>query len=355
MGLYTLLSIILLFCPLSLQAKTTCQTSSCHQDMGKGAFVHGPMKSAKGCTVCHLTDGKVVGGKHPGLLKMGPQEINKTCYLCHEEFKHQFQSSKSVHKVIGEKSCTSCHDPHQSEHKQLLRAAGEMALCLKCHENKADFKMAKHHIIKDMKRGCLSCHDAHSSKYDKLFKKETTTGLCIECHKVDQVSMDQHKILSISDWAQLPTNLLHEPVSKGECQKCHEVHGSTKKSLLAKEYSAAIHPDKGNLSATELCFQCHKPDLVDKRQVLNETKFRNGEMNLHHLHMVGTNIKRNCSACHTPHGSESGSLIRGNFQYLNWQVPLIFKKNANGGSCATACHKKMEYNRDKAVINAKDP
>lgn len=355
MGLHTLFAFVFLIFPFTLQAKMTCQTSACHQDLGKGAFIHGPMKSAKGCTVCHLTDGKSADGKHPGLLKMGPSEINKTCYLCHEEFKHQFQNSKSVHKVIAEKSCTSCHNPHQSEQKKLLVASGEMALCLKCHENKADFKNAKHHVIKDIKKGCLSCHDAHASKHDKLFKKDNTLGLCLECHKTDQISKDQSKILSISDWTQLPPALLHEPVRKGECQKCHEIHGSSKKSLLAKEYSAAIHANNGSLSAAELCFSCHKTDLVDKRQVLNETKFRNGEVNLHYLHMTGTNRKRNCSACHDPHGSETGSLIRGNFQYLNWQVPLIFKKNVGGGSCATACHKKMEYNREKAVINEKDP
>ncbi|WP_415062492.1 cytochrome c3 family protein [Bdellovibrio sp.] len=355
MGLNIQTFLFLLLVPFAAPAKVTCQTSACHQEMGKGPFVHGPMKS-QGCTVCHPTTGQNKGpGQHPGLVKMGGKETNKTCYLCHEEFEHQFRNSKSVHKVIPEKSCTSCHNPHQSQNKFLLSASGDFALCLKCHENKADFKQAKHHMIKDMKRGCLSCHEPHASKNEKLFKKDRIVGLCLDCHDKEVTATDQRKIGSILSWNGLPANLQHEPVAKGECFKCHDIHGSTQTGLLQKKYDLNAHPQKGASSSSELCFQCHKADLQDKPRVLNETQFRNGETNLHHLHLMGTSKNRNCSACHTPHGSEQGALIKGNFQYLGWSIPLIYKKNSQGGSCATACHKKMEYSREKAVINETDP
>ncbi|GIL17406.1 MAG: cytochrome c [Oligoflexia bacterium] len=323
----------------------TCQTSGCHQNLGAGSISHGPIKTAKGCKVCHPVVKTSQNADHPILEKLNPQFVNKTCYLCHEEVEHSFAGAKSVHKVLSERSCVACHEPHRADNQKLLKTANIVNLCLDCHKDFASQKAkGSHHQISKMKNGCLNCHEPHASQAsEKLLKASNNKDLCLKCHEKD-----------ISSWVGLGAQKLHKPVQEGECQKCHDIHGSEAKALLPLPHGRSMY-SASPVEEAKLCWKCHEDKVVNQPKALEETQFRNGSQNLHTLHVLDGKKKRNCSVCHDPHGSSQGSLIRAQFQFLNHQVPLVYQKTKTGGTCATACHKNMTYDREKAVKNVTDP
>jgi len=75
------------------------------------------------CTLCHE---KAKSGKGVG---PAVKPVNKTCYFCHEDVQNIMTSAKFRHATAGE-SCTSCHNPHNSEYKSLL-VAPMPGLCTK--------------------------------------------------------------------------------------------------------------------------------------------------------------------------------------------------------------------------------
>jgi predicted CXXCH cytochrome family protein len=95
--------------------------------------------------------------------------------------------------------CTSCHNPHASEHKRMLLDETN-TLCMTCHTDSA-FKNRRHAVIghplqaKDITRGgakekykdfsCVSCHNPHSSDSMKLWRFGATVAfdLCEHCHE----------------------------------------------------------------------------------------------------------------------------------------------------------------------------
>lgn len=343
---------LLILCILILtrfSGASSCQNSSCHQDLKGKKYLHGPMKS-NGCVICHPKDKsetqELVGNnkvKHPLLLKSQEnnqiKEINNTCFLCHEEFKLQIKHNKTVHKPINEKSCISCHDPHQSDHKNLVKNEGNPQLCLKCHESKSEKNNFMFHRLNEMKNACLSCHSSHFSQNKNLLLKATTKELCLDCHSKDK---------KVMTWSGLDLKQQHEPVAKGECIKCHKVHGGHNRYLLEKEINLTASFEKELIPSEHLCLKCHQNDK------LIETQFKNGNKNLHTLHSVDQKNKKTCFACHDVHGSHQGALIRTEFVYLSKNLPLKFQKTAVGGNCTTACHKKMSYNREMEIVNEKD-
>src|SRR3989338_6696852 len=108
---------VFLFFPVTLYAspknsspkRPTCMTSECHGDLRGGVSIHGPIK-AKGCTVCHELDKKPLpktaqgktkkdGDKkdeHIRLVKIDIDDVNKLCFVCHEELEAKLKHPKSV-------------------------------------------------------------------------------------------------------------------------------------------------------------------------------------------------------------------------------------------------------------------
>lgn len=324
---------------------SSCLNSACHQDLVIKKNVHGPMKS-DGCKICHLKEPGVnyvlineKKTKHDSFKKESPAEINKTCLMCHDEFVDRINKDKFHHKPIKDKSCIACHDPHQSDHKKLLIEDKNYNLCIKCHEGKSDKNGFAFHRLKEMKQGCLSCHVVHTSNKIGLLDKSSVEETCIQCHG---------EAAELKKWRNLDKSNVHEPVRKGECLKCHQVHGSHQKFLLDKNYNRSAVSHSNKASASDLCFKCHQTDLN------KETLFRNGNKNLHSLHTVNAKNKKDCFACHDIHGSHQGALIRSEFEFLNKKLPLKYQKTVSGGNCTTACHQSMSYNRESEVINEKE-
>lgn len=332
------------------EARMSCSTSKCHANMDRAPYVHGPVKS-KGCLICHeVSDAQATN--HPKFRALSTAAINKRCFVCHENLPAQISAYKSVHKAIEKDGCVGCHNPHQSEHKKLLRKAPSSELCLSCHKEISNQQSeAVHHKLTAMNGGCTNCHAAHGSSHPKLLTAENTTALCLKCHDKPQ-SGAQRTVVPISPWL-AQGKVRHEPFARGECIKCHQVHGSGRSHLLTGSYSENTYlpfePEE-----FKLCFTCHKPTLVTSRQTADETGFRNGSSNLHYLHVLGQKKQRGCRTCHETHASDQDKLVRSSFAYKDHQLPIAYKKSTSGGSCLTACHKEMKYDRDKATENEKN-
>jgi predicted CXXCH cytochrome family protein len=196
-----------------------------------------------------------------------------------------------------------------------------------------------------MEKGCLSCHSPHSAPNAKLLVK-VPPELCLSCHD-KEIHEKEETIPSIKGFF---VGHVHAPVSKGECYKCHQIHGSKADFLLQKSYSPSLY-DPFTTSNFELCFQCHKKALAETRNTTTDTNFRNGDLNLHALHLANQSKQRTCRACHEIHSSTQARLIRDAFTYKDIQLPIQYTPSDQGGKCATACHHDMIYNRDKAFKN----
>jgi predicted CXXCH cytochrome family protein len=84
------------------------------------------------------------------------------------------------------------------------------------------------------------------------------------------------------------------------------------------------------------------------------TKFRNGNRNLHYVHVVNSRKGRSCRMCHQPHASNGVKLIDKEVQkFGEWEIPVNFAITPTGGSCAPGCHQAFKYDREKAVVYGK--
>lgn len=112
---------------------------------------------------------------------------------------------------------------------------------------------------------CDRCHNPHVAKFKGLIQLEVVT-LCLTCHKdIGQGGADSTQV--------------HKPVRDGQCLACHDPHSSAVKGLLR---------DKNQ---KETCLKCHA-DLV-KSYEYTHTPFAKGE----------------CAVCHQPHQSERPQLL----------------------------------------------
>jgi predicted CXXCH cytochrome family protein len=218
----------------------------------------------------------------------------KTCLDCHPELQKKISEEKA-HTPARNGNCISCHNPHASNHKGLLKS-GEGALCYKCHKDdkSGGFNQAIiHDPVRDGK--CLICHNPHSSSNEKLLIKKDEE-MCFTCHSKDSLMTGKES---------------HPLVKKGECIICHTPHSSGNEGLIKK-------------MGAELCLSCHK---VKEKQFINA----------HSGYPVeGTN----CSSCHNPHSSNTKSLLKASIHQ-----PMAKK------DCKT-CHSNSNSKNPLKLINS---
>jgi predicted CXXCH cytochrome family protein len=256
---------------------------------------------------------------------------------CHVEWGRTFKAKQVAHSAIAQKGCTGCHNPHGSDNAKLLKNK-EMTqeLCLTCHKKNENWEKGEKdtvHRAINVKSKCLNCHEIHSGNLPKLLKAQPA-ALCAKCHEEITANKDKGS--------------LHTPVRNGDCLKCHSPHYAPQENLLNKTYESESYV-KSSEKSFQLCFSCHSP--------FRTTKFRNGENNLHSLHVLNKDLnlnkdkERGCAICHEVHGSTQELQIRTSFTYKKIKLPIDFKKLENGGTCTTACHGKKDYDRITAVLN----
>jgi predicted CXXCH cytochrome family protein len=320
------------------EPKESCITGSCHANMGKDKFVHGPVAGGD-CDVCHKKK-----GKH----KFAPiTDVGKLCSECHE----QLTTQKVVHVPVKKGECTKCHDPHQSPNKFQLRAPGS-DLCFKCHNKSIIGGKYVHGPV--AAGSCTACHNVHQSPYQKLLLTKGN-DVCFTCH---------------TDKAEDAKNLkfVHQPVREG-CIRCHNPHSGDYQYNLPKsgsrdlcltchtdkvqELAAATVPHRA-LDGERKCLTCHDPHFSNyPKQLVKQPEelclsCHDREYNSQNGHLANMKeileknvdhhgpIKQNdCSGCHNAHGSK-------NFRILREYFPQLFYAayNPDNYKLCFMCHEK---------------
>jgi predicted CXXCH cytochrome family protein len=329
--------IVLLMLPLnSLLGQEGGQSPSCldcHRYKITNQYVHSP--SEEGCDMCHQS----TGSEHPRENHQGfvlAEEIPELCFICHEKSPGSVQ-----HAPVVSGDCMDCHSAHSSEYEGLLVTGPEPELCFSCHDMKSEIseKEVVHKAITDGK-ACNNCHNPHSSEFGQLLVKESME-LCLSCHN-KAIESEGRKIRNIN--LELKEgNMVHGPLEKEGCSPCHYAHASDNNSLLVASFPADSYVE-AEADNFELCFVCHDSGILSSENAESSTGFRQGGTNLHFVHINGEN-GRNCNMCHSMHGSANQHLIADFVQFGEWQMPLNYEANDQGGSCSTGCHGKIIYRR----------
>ena len=140
-----------------------------------------------------------------------------TCFTCHKE--QRVQMNRPVHHPVpeGKMACSSCHNVHGGNPKQLVRDS-VTETCFTCHMEKRGPFVHNHPPVQE---DCAICHQPHGTTIPSLLKARPPF-LCQECH-----SHSSHP----SQAATLPSgrttsNSLLGTVGRG-CLTCHtNIHGS---------------------------------------------------------------------------------------------------------------------------------
>ena len=92
------------------------------------------------------------------------------------------------------------------------------------------------------------------------------------------------------------------------------------------------------------CWECHDSDLLELAKTTTATNFRDGERNLHYVHLIGKK-GRSCSICHDVHATKREHLIVDKVPFGDWEFPVNYVPDENGGSCFPGCHQQYKYTR----------
>lgn len=229
---------------------------ACHEDM-HGALAAGKYRHAaaeKDCTSCH--------NPHSSKLRqLLVAPMPDLCTGCHAEILRKMESKVRHDALTTGRSCSSCHSPHASNvEKVLLRLPFD--LCVECHsvdglkdsggKSMTDFGklLAENpvHHAPIASKDCSSCHEPHGSEHTRMSIAEyppqfyatfdpASYALCFSCH--DERLATQTETTTDTRFRDGSRNLhfLHVNKAAGRgrtCRACHEVHAS-KQAFLVRE------------------------------------------------------------------------------------------------------------------------
>ena len=315
------------------------QCLQCHRDVAKGDLYHKTEKAEKGCVGCHDPHASDV-------TKLLHAEGDDLCYKCHGDIKEKVAKGKSVHGPMNT-GCQECHDAHKVRGGKGLAKSG-MPLCMTCHspfEATAAALGARHPRLAEG-AACLRCHEPHAAA-QKLLLRNSSRALCLECHKDDIKSEDGDTLEGLGRVIDSGAHL-HGPLSRDDCAGCHEPHGSARFRFLRGSYPATFYSPYTK-DSYGFCFSCHEATLAEEQRSASATQFRNGDLNLHYLHVNKANKGRTCGTCHDPHAGKSKHYLRDSITFGQWKLPIGYAATEHGGTCASGCHLTKSYDRANPV------
>lgn len=182
----------------------------------------------------------------------------KTCYSCHEEAKTRF-NSKFQHEPVKKEDCEACHERHGFSNMLILKKDGK-DLCLTCHTDFDTTVAEGVHAHPAFKQGlCITCHEPHGSDFKGMVRLLDGDMVCMACHQ------------DLKDTT--GTAQMHAPFAENNCSQCHVAHKSTLANLLVSEQHTICggchesvstqksHDGKGLNTAGLECSGCHDPHL----------------------------------------------------------------------------------------------
>ncbi len=321
-----------------LLVKSTVQETcvECHV-LDQGKHPHGPYAAGE-CSACHQPH----ESNNAHLLRGG--DAAEHCFTCHTDTKYVIANAPFVHDP-AKQDCTTCHSAHTSDVEFHLKKPIEQ-LCLDCHTGlgEAINGATTPHAAVFTGESCANCHDPHAAGRPKLLRDRQTT-LCLSCHSQPVKAADGRTIPDMTSSVS-GKRFLHGPVETGDCSACHNVHGSTHNRLLKQEFPSGFYA-KFDLADYALCFSCHPKDLVTSEKTTSLTDFRDGDRNLHYLHVNRDEKGRSCKTCHAIHGSDQERHLASQVPFENskWLMPIGFERMEDGGKCTPGCHVAMTYHR----------
>ena len=266
------------------QLPTGCP--ACHVGHGASRSPMLPGPQAEACMSCHGSatrrDAMIAQGHLASNAR--PRDISS---VSAQPYVHPISTQAYSRHEPGVVTCTSCHSPHRAMNSRSIdldKATGvqklstrgpsqmEYELCGNCHggtdptdrnplavTERLNPRNASHHAVEAPSRG-----SAPSIRSDLAGKAIN----CTDCHGNND------------------PNGVRGP------------HGSSVRFVLRSEYSQ-IDGDSESPSTYELCYQCHKRELVLSSSLFPE----------HRRHVVDHRVS--CASCHDAHGSvENRALIR---------------------------------------------
>jgi predicted CXXCH cytochrome family protein len=359
--------------------------TDCHEEIGEliqsAATVHDP---AEDCTDCHDPHG---GRVEAMLLGVKEDDLKPLCFECHDE---DLLAEEYTHGPVDQGECNLCHDPHASSKAALLLAEG-VELCGDCHDDIVESIEESEYVHDPVEEGCIDCHNPHSGPYPKMLSARKGQ-LCNECHddiveEATTSAVDHAPVLTEEECvgchsphaSNHPGNLLkpqpdlclgchNKPLESGDsmltdmqglllqnrewhgaileedCSGCHQPHGSANHRLLKDRFPPTFYAPF-DLDVYGLCFNCHESAAMTVQWTRTLTGFRDGDRNLHFLHVNKEKRGRTCRACHELHAAENSVQIRQEVSYGKWLMPINFTKEETGGSCHPGCHRIKAYDR----------
>jgi len=310
----------------------SCISANCHQSMTQTRYAHAPIATGD-CLVCHA---RIKEDPPFGLVDNGVD----LCWGCHKDQKEAVTHSNYLHKIVKNEGCIGCHDSHGSNTTKYLLKKDELTLCMDCHRKETKKVMSyietSRVVHKPVAEGrCAGCHAPHSSNFKKLLKEgPDDLALCFSCH-IDMA--EQAKQASYK----------HGPIQEGLCTPCHEPHAGYFAKDLKFNFDKKFY-NTFDLEVYSLCFKCHKETVVLDKRTEYLTNFRNGDRNLHYLH-VNRQKGRTCLACHEVHMGSQIRHIRKSTPFGRWEIPIVFQATPTGGKCSANCHVPKEYDRENPV------
>ncbi len=333
----------------------------CHDEKERPAFDHAtstgwplaPFHSSVACTECHgpgrdfrlpSTDCRSCHEHgQAGQFDHRVLSADVDCIGCHAEVGQAGPGMRYSHQPI-EQGCTECHDPWASEHAFSLRDAMP-TVCFSCHEDKREhFDGATVvHGGATTDASCMACHSPHYSLLPHLMNR-TQADLCLGCHNREIHTDEGRSLVNIAALMKAAPNH-HGPVRDGECLTCHQPHAGEHFRLLNESYPPGFY-EPFEFERYELCFGCHDEELVADESASGSTGFRQGDRNLHWVH-VNRDKGRSCSACHNVHASSQPFHIRDRVSLGagGRMFQINYERMADGGRCAPLCHREQEYDR----------
>jgi len=194
-----------------IQAAAIC--TKCHQSSLETQNFSKSEHLASGvaCTTCHDPH----NSKDVNFMLVKSQ--TELCFGCHAAQKAEFARPYRHRVDVGLIQCSDCHNPHGTQiGHQVRAAAGQFAVCTKCHTDTMGPFVFEHAPVKTEDQ-CLSCHTPHGSTNPRLLQVNNVNFLCLRCHTPN-----------MNGAAGRPSGPNHDQNTKYQaCTQCHtQIHGS---------------------------------------------------------------------------------------------------------------------------------